>query len=98
MVSFMSLSLVIDLSHHRAVGHIDGLVQERCNSNALAMELHLSCTNPSILKGVLDIPLIILTLMIALVASVRRDGWCLISSSMALPRLLAVSPRRTINF
>ena len=27
--------------------HIDGLVQERCNSSALAMELHLSsCTNP----------------------------------------------------
>ena len=25
----------------------DGLVQERCNSSALAMELHLSCTNPS---------------------------------------------------
>ena len=27
---------------------IDGLVQERCNSSALALELHLSCTNPSI--------------------------------------------------
>ena len=27
---------------------IDGLVQERRNSSALAMELHLSCTNPSI--------------------------------------------------
>ena len=27
---------------------IDGLVQERCNSSALAMELCLSCTNPSI--------------------------------------------------
>ena len=27
--------------------HIDGLVQERCNSSALAMELHLSCINPS---------------------------------------------------
>ena len=26
---------------------IDGLVQERCNSSALAMELRLSCTNPS---------------------------------------------------
>ena len=25
---------------------IDGLVQERYNSSALAMELHLSCTNP----------------------------------------------------
>ena len=28
--------------------HIDGLMQERRNSSALAMELHLSCTNPSI--------------------------------------------------
>ena len=28
--------------------HINGLVQERCNSNVLAMELQLSCTNPSI--------------------------------------------------
>ena len=27
--------------------YIDGLVQERCNSSALALELHLSCTNPS---------------------------------------------------
>ena len=26
----------------------DGLVQERCDSSALAMELHLSCTNPSL--------------------------------------------------
>ena len=29
-------------------GHIDGLVQERRNSSALAMELSLSCTNASI--------------------------------------------------
>ena len=28
--------------------HIDVLVQERGNSSALAMVLHLSCTNPSI--------------------------------------------------
>ena len=28
--------------------HSDGLVQERRNSSALAMELRLSCTNPSI--------------------------------------------------
>ena len=27
--------------------HIDGLVQERRNSIAKALELHLSCTNPS---------------------------------------------------
>ena len=30
--------------------HTDGLVQERRNSSALAMELHLSCTNPLIEK------------------------------------------------
>ena len=38
-------------SQHIAIQHkpyIDGLVQERHNSSALAMELHLSCTNPSI--------------------------------------------------
>ena len=26
--------------------YIDGLMQERCNSSALAMELHISCINP----------------------------------------------------
>ena len=31
---------------------IDGLVQERRSSNALAMELHLSCTNPSKCPGI----------------------------------------------
>ena len=30
--------------------YIDGLVQKRCNSSALAMELHLSCINPLICK------------------------------------------------
>ena len=28
------------------MGNINGLMQERRNSSALAMELHLSCTNP----------------------------------------------------
>ena len=28
-------------------GHVDGLVQERGNSSAVAIELRLSCTNPS---------------------------------------------------
>ena len=32
----------------RLRAHIDRLVQERRNSSALAMEVHLSCTNPSI--------------------------------------------------
>ena len=30
------------------VAHVDGLVQERCNSIANALELHLFCTDPSI--------------------------------------------------
>ena len=34
---------------------IDGLVQERRNSSALAMELRLSCTNPSTWKRFLPI-------------------------------------------
>ena len=38
--------------------HINGLMQERRNSSALAMELHLSCTNlptslPSAKEGIL---------------------------------------------
>ena len=33
---------------HLFLYYIDGLMRERCNSSALAMELHLSCTNPSI--------------------------------------------------
>ena len=31
--------------------YLDGLVQERRNSSALAMELRLSCINPSIPSG-----------------------------------------------
>ena len=43
-----ALWMLIALSSHNTDQHIDGLVQERRNSSALAMELHLSCTNPSI--------------------------------------------------
>ena len=32
--------------------------------------------------------------MMAIMASVFRVGWCLISSSIAVPRLEAVSPER----
>ena len=35
-------------SYVQPLSPIDGLVQERRNSSALAMELRLSCTNPSI--------------------------------------------------
>ena len=38
-------------THLNAHQHIDGLVQERRNSSALAMELRLSCTNPSLLSS-----------------------------------------------
>ena len=34
--------------HMSMTFHIDGLVQERRNSSAIAMELRLSCTNPSL--------------------------------------------------
>ena len=43
-------------SHPAAVWfHIDGLVQERRNFSALAIELRLSCTKPSIYaSGIID--------------------------------------------
>ena len=34
-----------------AIHTSNGLVQERCNSSALALELHLSCINPSTCSG-----------------------------------------------
>ena len=52
--------------------HIDGLVQEKHNSRALAMELRLSCTNPSIYSLVwfFFFAKLFLTLMIAHLESV----------------------------
>ena len=41
-------STVIGTWKLKMMGYIDGLVQERRNSIANALELHLSCTNPSI--------------------------------------------------
>ena len=35
------------------VTYIGGLVQERCNSSASAMEVHFSCTYPSTSKSTL---------------------------------------------
>ena len=40
--------LRVDLTDLTDLDHYDGLVQERHNSSALAMELRLSCTYPSI--------------------------------------------------
>ena len=45
MVHFTLSNTGLTLNIHL---HIDGLVQGRRNSSALAMELRLSCTNPSI--------------------------------------------------
>ena len=50
-LSIRSLKLVytcISKKGPRALGQIDGLVKKKRNSSALAMELRLSCTNPSI--------------------------------------------------
>ena len=41
-------SKICSLSVSECNHHINGLVEERCNSIANALELHLSCTNPSI--------------------------------------------------
>ena len=42
------VSLWYHMWYRNMIDHIDRPVQERCNSSALAMELCLSCTNPSI--------------------------------------------------
>ena len=44
-----------------SIHHIDGFVQERRNSSALAMELRLSCTNPSIYNVYLAVSIVIST-------------------------------------
>ena len=40
------LGFVLFGLHYLCWLHINGFVKERCTSSALAMELHLSCTNP----------------------------------------------------
>ena len=45
---FFSIKCIWEYSLHNE-NHFDGLVQERCNSSALAMELCLSCTNTLVL-------------------------------------------------
>ena len=44
MLSDLSASGHVSETLHSS--QIDGLLQERCNSSALAMELRLSCINP----------------------------------------------------
>ena len=49
MVSIMcNLNLLTACSGPEQKHYLDGLAQERCNSVANALELRLSCTNPSI--------------------------------------------------
>ena len=44
-----NLDVIVGIDGGQSGKHyIDGLVQERHNSSALAMELCLSCTNPSV--------------------------------------------------
>ena len=39
---------MLEIQNFKSGQHISGLVQERSNSIANALELHLSCTNPSV--------------------------------------------------
>ena len=54
IINFIPLNVVLAtiswIECHASADDIDGLVQERCNSSALAMELHLSCTSSSIYR------------------------------------------------
>ena len=54
------------ISNGIIVVNIDGLVQERRNSSALAMELRLSCINPSIFCNEFDKNLLLKTLHFSL--------------------------------
>ena len=51
--TFCAHRVKIKLSFVRRKTDINGLVQERCNSSALAPKLHLSCINPSIFPTVI---------------------------------------------
>ena len=53
---FMKWYLLGSLRNHRwvPIPYINVLVQERCNSIANALELHLSCTNPSMSSYIED--------------------------------------------
>ena len=47
---FLSLNMLKPMMTQFSLGYIYELVQDRRNSSALAMQLHLSCTNPWIYK------------------------------------------------
>ena len=48
LANMLAPHLSFGICRHRGWCHFDGLMQERRNSIANAMELRLSCTNPSI--------------------------------------------------
>ena len=48
VASIWSTPMITQFQWGNSEGYNDGLVQERCNSSALAMECRLPCTNPSI--------------------------------------------------
>ena len=54
------------------MGYIDGLVQERRNSSALAMELRLSCTNPSICYLLQSLKLVVIRMPSSFITGVHN--------------------------
>ena len=49
VIYVMSPPQLCCMKYYVILDHVDGSVLERCNSSALVLELHLSCTNPSML-------------------------------------------------
>ena len=68
---------------HTVGVHIGGLVQDRRNSSALAMELRLSCINPSI-STIFDYKVTDWNICIAKIAS-----WSITSNSLFLVAMMA---------
>ena len=67
---YVCITINFDIEKHPLKGHLsdshyDRFAQERCNSSALAMELHLSCINP------------LITWFIYLIAEIYSETWFL---------------------
>ena len=52
IITIVVVAIIVVLEQEHIRSYIDGLVQERRNSIANALELRLSCTNPSIRSSV----------------------------------------------
>ena len=68
---------------------IAGLVQERCNSIANALELHLSCTNPAICAQALNVhqlqpPAVWLNFSPMMALSIHLNQYCITSVVLRL--------------